>query len=125
MASKTPEERAEMAAKRDLEKVRQADRARYRRNREERQASSRAWAQAHPERIREIRRKWVADHPEERRAHLAVRRALRDGTLVRSACEFDGPECRGRMEAHHEDYSKPLDVRWLCQYHHGLTRRVD
>jgi hypothetical protein len=27
-------------------------------------------------------------------------------------------------EAHHEDYSKPLDVRWLCPPHHQEADRV-
>jgi hypothetical protein len=22
-------------------------------------------------------------------------------------------------EAHHNDYSKPLDITWLCRVHHG------
>jgi len=51
-----------------------------------------------------------------RAADKAVRKALRDGTLVRQGCE----RCtlKRRIEAHHDDYSKPLEVRWLCRFHH-------
>lgn len=41
--------------------------------------------------------------------------AVRDGRLTRTACEVCGAE---KVEGHHEDYSKPLDVRWLCVVHH-------
>jgi hypothetical protein len=30
-------------------------------------------------------------------------------------------ECKGRLEAHHEDYSKPLDIVWLCKNHHTVA----
>lgn len=51
-----------------------------------------------------------------RRAHLAVSKALQTGALVRRGCEV----CRFEpAEAHHDDYSRPLDVRWLCAEHHG------
>lgn len=30
-----------------------------------------------------------------------------------------------RVEAHHSDYSKPLDVDWLCKEHHALWHRYN
>lgn len=51
-----------------------------------------------------------------RKAHIAVGNAIRDGRLVRKPCERCGATVG--VEAHHDDYSKPLDVRWLCPKHH-------
>jgi len=48
-----------------------------------------------------------------RQAQLAARAALRRGTLVRpAACECCGDQ--RRLFAHHRDYTRPLDVEWLC-----------
>lgn len=65
-------------------------------------------------------RKFVALNPTKRRAHFAVSNALRDGKLARQACEVCGAE---KAQAHHDDYSKPLDVRWLCTTHHAEWHR--
>lgn len=52
-------------------------------------------------------------------AHDAVYKAIRSGELVRGRCEQENEgDCSGRIEGHHDDYSKPLDVRWLCVSHH-------
>jgi hypothetical protein len=63
-------------------------------------------------------------HPEKRKAWAAVSNAIRDGRLVPQPCGV-GVDCVGRIEAHHEDYSLPLDVKWLCfrhhREHHGQT----
>lgn len=48
------------------------------------------------------------------RAHRKVAKALEEGTIERAPCE----ECGTEAEAHHDDYSKPLAVRWLCRKHH-------
>jgi ribosomal protein S27AE len=53
--------------------------------------------------------------PEKYAAHTAVGNAVLDGRLKRQPCEVCGAE---KVEAHHDDYSKPLDVRWLCFKHH-------
>ena len=48
-------------------------------------------------------------------AHNAVEAALANKSLVRKPCEVCGAI---RVDAHHDDYSKPLDIRWLCRSHH-------
>lgn len=55
-------------------------------------------------------------YPERMRARTAVGNAVRDGRLERKPCEVCGAI---RVEAHHEDYGKPLEVRWLCRKHHN------
>ena len=54
-------------------------------------------------------------YPDRYRANTAVGNAIRDGELTKKPCEVCG---QAKVEAHHDDYSKPLDVRWLCHYHH-------
>lgn len=60
--------------------------------------------------------RWKAKNREKYLAHKAVEYAVKVGRLVRGPCEVDG--CEGKSHAHHDDYSKPLEVRWLCQKHH-------
>jgi hypothetical protein len=61
-------------------------------------------------------KKFRADHPLAAYAHGAVEYALRAGRLTKQPCERCGSE---DVHAHHEDYSKPLDVIWLCITHHA------
>lgn len=60
---------------------------------------------------------WRRANLEKYQCHLAVAAALTGGQLVKGACEICGTS-DGRIDAHHDDYSKPLDVRWLCRTHH-------
>jgi len=58
-----------------------------------------------------------------RYANLLVYLALKKGKLIRQPCEVCGSM---KADAHHDDYSKPLEVRWLCRSHHRKlhNRRV-
>lgn len=61
-------------------------------------------------------------HPDRRAANVILGNAVRDGKIRKplycSRC-FDCPP-RRQLHAHHEDYSKPLDVEWICAKCHGL-----
>ena len=48
-------------------------------------------------------------------AHQAVKRAIYSGALKPEPCEVCGEKV---AHAHHDDYTKPLSVRWLCPFHH-------
>lgn len=55
-------------------------------------------------------------------ARAAVSAAIKKGTLKRpKICSINNSRCIGHIESHHKDYSKPLKVKWLCEYHHDLA----
>jgi len=49
------------------------------------------------------------------KAHWTVANEIRNGRLRRGGCEVCG---ESPTDAHHDDYKKPLEVRWLCRTHH-------
>lgn len=61
-----------------------------------------------------MHRRRRARYPEKEKARHALNNAIRDEKLERGVCEV----CGTMAEAHHEDYSKPFEVRWLCFKHH-------
>lgn len=63
----------------------------------------------------ENNRRYYERHPVKAKAHRAVMYALKHGKLIKSPCEVCGSLV---VQAHHDDYSKPLSVRWLCRQHH-------
>lgn len=74
-----------------------------------------------PGRYDNLRKRWSKENPEARRAHKEVARAIKIGVLKKQNCENCGST--ENIHAHHGDYSKPLDVDWLCnschQKHHA------
>lgn len=57
----------------------------------------------------------VQRYPEKINARAKVHYAIKNGIIIKKACEVCGDQ---NSEAHHEDYSKPLDITWLCKTHH-------
>jgi len=48
-------------------------------------------------------------------ARRMVGRAIKKGILIKQICEVCGND---NVDAHHEDYTQPLKVMWLCKLHH-------
>ena len=59
--------------------------------------------------------KWRERNPLKRWAHVATASAVSRGLITRQPCEVCGAE---QTDAHHDDYSRPMAVRWLCRQHH-------
>lgn len=59
--------------------------------------------------------------PEKRAANVILGNAVRDGRIIKPAecsrCGDTPP--RRHLHGHHADYSKPLDVEWICVACHG------
>jgi len=56
----------------------------------------------------------------DKRAQRLVEKAVKKGVLVPEPCETCGDNPKGSdgrrmVQGHHDDYTKPLEVRWLCQ----------
>lgn len=72
-----------------------------------------------PEKNRKLR---LARCPIKEQARITLRDAVKSGKITRpKSCSKCGNE-HTRIEAHHHDYSKPLDVIWLCMPCHNIER---
>lgn len=59
----------------------------------------------------EAHRRFCKKNPEKQAAYKAVYSAKVSGKLVPEPCDVCG---KTKVVAHHDDYSAPLDVRWMC-----------
>jgi hypothetical protein len=62
-------------------------------------------------------------YPKKFKAHNMVDYHLKTGNLVKQSCEICGEQ--SSVHAHHDDYDKPLNVRWLCAAHHCQWHKVN
>lgn len=61
-----------------------------------------------------------AEAPHKMRARSAVKNAVKRGLIQKKPCRCGA----AKVEAHHDDYRRPLDVRWFCRKHHAAWHRV-
>jgi len=64
---------------------------------------------------REVMKRWEKNNPLKYAAKILCGNSIRDGKLIPKNCEVCGKK---KTDAHHEDYTKPLEVHWLCRKHH-------
>lgn len=77
------------------------------------------------ESIRRAKKKYTENNPIKRGAANIVNNAVRDGRLKKpdncAICWKVGV----RIHGHHDDYAKPLDVRWLCSACHRAWHKAN
>jgi len=112
--------RLELRGEAELEKEREWKRRWRKDNLQQARESEAKWRANNKDKIRAKTLRTQRD-PVKMNAHSAVHYAVRVGNLVRpDACERCGVIPK-RLEAHHHDYSKYLEVEWLCTpCHHNL-----
>jgi hypothetical protein len=66
--------------------------------------------------MREHRPKLTPEQKKRQNARSYAKVYLRRGKLTKQPCEIEG--CAADSQMHHDDYDKPLEVRWFCRGHH-------
>lgn len=113
-------EKGEEYAKRDREKNHDKIVARRKtpQAREKMRLLVNLWNERNPEKVRETRKRTKKKYRERTRGQLMIMNEIRRGRLVRpDKCEKCIKVCK--PDGHHTDYSKPLEVQWLCKTCHA------
>lgn len=86
------------------------------RNRKNYREKDKRYYKDNRDKISEKRKSDYEINKHKHQARAAVQSAIRKGDMERGLCQ----ECGDRKsEAHHPNYSKPLEVVWLCKTHHA------
>ena len=82
----------------------------------------RKWNENHREYYRELSRRYKTKYPDRIKAVTTLNHAITAGYLIRpDSCSECGR--KSKIHGHHEDYSKPLEVIWLCAWCHFARHR--
>ena len=89
-------------------------------NREKSNKRRREYHAKHKDRDYEIHKISSDKYRVRQKARHRLRYMVSVGKIVRGLCVICG---NPKTQGHHADYTKPLDVQWLCAKHHGETHR--
>lgn len=139
---RTPERKKQKSEwrKENRERINEKFREKYQNDEEFRKKSIKRkvkWEKSNIERVRELKRNhkkknyektkaghyaYWAKNPEKKKAVQMVNNRINKGTMTKpDKCELCAK--KAKVEGHHEDYSKPLDVLWLCKSCHTKIHR--
>jgi len=109
-------------------------------------AASKRWRDSHPDKCKELRREWKSTakikgtlnvgnkseqmkryrkrYPKECYARTLLWKAVKNGEIKRPEnCQMCGEIPKNKVHGHHSDYSKPLEVFWVCYKCHNSIHR--
>lgn len=99
------------------------NRERYQRTKEETKEKVRDYKKNNPYRVFQTRLKTYQKKPSKSSFYRLVHAAVAAGVITRPGkCQICGND-KDRIEAHHEDYSKPLEIIWCCPKCHDRLDR--
>ena len=73
--------------------------------------------------IYEVTKSYRENNKKKYRAHGKIAYEIKMGNLTKKPCEICGSI--SNLNAHHDDYDKPLDIRWLCSKHHAEWHKLN
>lgn len=120
--------RLRLYAARPLDERQASVRAQYRKNRERRIETARAWRAANPEKVADANRRYSASNRVRYAAKKAVEKAILAGTLTRATSCARCGAVDVVIDGHHPSYAADqwLVVEWICRSchrrHHAAER---
>lgn len=100
------------------EKIRLQVHENYLKNKEHVLSRTKKWRQEHKEEFKEMWIKSIEKDPMKRKARRYLNHAIEYGKIIKplecSLCKENK-----KLQAHHEDYARPLEVIWMCSSCHA------
>lgn len=110
-----------MSLSKDIERSKAKARLNYAINRKDRLKNKNEWLNKENNHkiVRESYHKWEKENPQKYRAWLVAKRLI----PLKGACEICGGT--DRLQRHHKDYGKPLEVLTLCEICHNALEVIE